>query len=140
MFGIGGLFDVATEMRIERSKQDFGLTLGRWGVPTGPYLVLPFLGPSTVRDTVALPVDAKGNLITYVDPVSDRNALYALSAVNTRANLLRASSVLDSAALDKYSFTRDAYLQVRSQAVQTDRRSEERYDQDAGKLPEEPKP
>ncbi|AVS92053.1 ABC transporter [Paracidovorax avenae] len=140
VFGIGGLFDVATEMRIERSKQDFGLTLGRWGVPTGPYLVLPFLGPSTVRDTVALPVDAKGNLITYVDPVSDRNALYALSAVNTRANLLRASSVLDSAALDKYSFTRDAYLQVRSQAVQTDRRSEERYDQDAGKLPEEPKP
>ncbi|WCM92385.1 VacJ family lipoprotein [Acidovorax sp. NCPPB 2350] len=139
VFGIGGLFDVASEMGIDRSRQDFGLTLGRWGVPTGPYLVLPLLGPSTVRDTVALPVDTKGNLITYVDPVSDRNALYALSIVNTRANLLRASSVLDTAALDKYSFTRDAYLQVRNQAAQADSlKKEERYDEDAGKLPEEP--
>ncbi|MDA8519523.1 MlaA family lipoprotein [Acidovorax sp. NCPPB 4044] len=138
VFGMGGVFDVASEMGIDRAKQDFGLTLGRWGVPTGPYLVLPLLGPSTVRDTIALPVDSKGNLVTYVDPVSDRNALYALNIVNTRANLLRASSVLDTAALDKYSFTRDAYLQVRNQAAQTDARSEERYDQDAGKLPEEP--
>ncbi|MCQ9224954.1 VacJ family lipoprotein, partial [Streptococcus suis] len=111
VFGLGGVLDIATEMGIDRSKQDFGLTLGRWGVPTGPYLVLPLLGPSTVRDTIALPVDAKGNLITYVDPVSDRNALYALRVVDTRANLLRASSVLSAAALDRYSFTRDAYLQ-----------------------------
>ena len=138
VFGLGGVLDIATEMGIDRSKQDFGLTLGRWGVPTGPYLVLPLLGPSTVRDTIALPVDAKGNLITYVDPVSDRNALYALRVVDTRANLLRASSVLSAAALDKYSFTRDAYLQVRNQAVQTDKRGEERYDENAGKLPPEP--
>lgn len=111
--GLGGVLDVASELGIERYKQDFGLTLGRWGVPTGPYFVLPVLGPSTVRDTAALPVDMRGNLLAGVTPVSDRNALYALRAVDARANLLRAGSVLDNAALDKYSFTRDVYLQVR---------------------------
>jgi phospholipid-binding lipoprotein MlaA len=111
--GLAGVLDVASELGIERYKQDFGLTLGRWGVPTGPYFVLPVLGPSTVRDTVALPVDMQGNLLTSVAPVSDRNSLYALRAVDARANLLRAGNVLDDAALDKYSFTRDVYLQVR---------------------------
>lgn len=111
--GLAGVLDVASELGIERYKQDFGLTLGRWGVPTGPYFVLPVLGPSTLRDTVALPVDMQGNLLTGVTPVSDRNSLYALRAVDARANLLRAGSVLDDAALDKYSFTRDVYLQVR---------------------------
>ena len=117
--GLGGLLDIASELGIDRYKQDFGLTLGRWGVGTGPYLVLPILGPSTVRDTFALPVDMKGNAVSYVDPVSARNSLYALRVVDTRANLLRASSVLDSAALDKYSFTRDVYLQVRGGTVGT---------------------
>ena len=117
VFGIGGIFDVASEMGVDRRRQDFGLTLGRWGVPTGPYLVLPLLGPSTVRDTLALPVDAQGNLLGSVDPVSSRNSLYALRLVNTRANLLRASEVLDSAALDKYSFTRDVYLNLRRQGM-----------------------
>lgn len=115
VFGLGGVLDVASEMGIDRYKQDFGLTLGRWGVPTGPYLVLPVLGPSTLRDTVALPVDWRGDLVHAVDPVSARNSLYALRAVETRANLLRAGSVLDQAALDKYSFMRDVYLQVRAQ-------------------------
>ncbi|MBV7539973.1 VacJ family lipoprotein [Acidovorax sp. sic0104] len=113
--GLGGVLDIASELGIDRYKQDFGLTLGYWGVGTGPYLVLPILGPSTVRDTLALPVDMKGNVVSYVDPVSARNSLYALRVVDTRSNLLRASSVLDSAALDKYSFTRDVFLQVRSQ-------------------------
>lgn len=111
--GLGGLLDVASEMGIDRYKQDFGLTLGRWGVPTGPYFVLPILGPSTIRDTAALPLDMKGNLVGTVDPVSARNSLYVLRAVDARANLLRAGQVLDGAALDKYSFTRDVYLQVR---------------------------
>ena len=75
VFGLGGLLDVATEMRIDRYKQDFGLTLGRWGVPTGPYFVLPILGPSTVRDTLALPVDLRGNLLREVTPVSARNSM-----------------------------------------------------------------
>ena len=137
--GLGGLLDIASELGIDRYKQDFGLTLGRWGVGTGPYLVLPILGPSTVRDTFALPVDMKGNVVSYVDPVSARNSLYALRAVDTRANLLRASSVLDSAALDKYSFTRDVYLQVRSHAGEAQSAD---GDDDGGAsngvLPEEP--
>ena len=111
--GLGGLLDVASELGIERSRQDFGLTLGRWGVDTGPYVVLPLLGPSTLRDAVALPLDVNGNLLRQVRPVSDRNSLYALRMVDTRANLLRAGSVIDSAALDKYSFTRDVYMQLR---------------------------
>ena len=138
-FGLGGLLDIASEMGIERHRQDFGLTLGRWGVGTGPYLVLPILGPSTVRDTVALPVDFYGNPVSYVDPVSARNSLYALRAVDVRANLLRAGAVLDSAALDKYSFTRDVFLQVRSQAGEA-RNADGREDDRAndGVLPQEP--
>ncbi|RYF46466.1 MAG: VacJ family lipoprotein, partial [Comamonadaceae bacterium] len=139
--GIGGVLDIASELGIDRYKQDFGLTLGHWGVATGPYLVLPILGPSTVRDTLALPVDMKGNVVSYVDPVSARNSLYALRAVDVRANLLRAGSVLDNAALDKYSFTRDVFLQVRSQqqggTAQTTEEKEERNAKD-GMLPEEP--
>lgn len=115
VFGLGGLLDIAGEMGVDRYKQDFGLTLGRWGVPPGPYLVLPLLGPSTVRDTLAMPVDWKGNLLHTVDPTSSRYSFYGLRVVDTRANLLRASTVLDAAALDKYSFMRDVYLRVRTQ-------------------------
>ena len=143
--GLGGVLDVASEMGIERHKQDFGLTLGHWGVPPGPYLVLPILGPSTVRDTLALPVDAKGNLLREVTPDAPRNALYVLRAVDVRSNLLRAGEVLDSAALDKYSFTRDVFLQVRSQRAAGPGRSGDgtvRDDDDAsrsdGMLPPEP--
>lgn len=137
--GLGGVLDIASELGIDRYKQDFGLTLGHWGMGTGPYLVLPILGPSTVRDTFALPVDLKGNVVSYVDPVSARNSLYALRIVDTRANLLRAGSVLDSAALDKYSFTRDVFLRVRSQAGEP-QNGDDRDDKGAndGVLPEEP--
>lgn len=112
-FGLGGILDIASELNIDRHKEDFGQTLGRWGVPAGPYIVLPLLGPSTLRDTAALPIDRKGDLVHRVEPVGDRNSLYVLRAVDARANLLRIGSVLDEAALDKYSFTRDAYLQRR---------------------------
>jgi phospholipid-binding lipoprotein MlaA len=115
VFGLGGLLDIASEMGVDRNRQDFGLTLGRWGVPTGPYLVLPLLGPSTVRDTAAMPVDMQGNLVGQFDSMSVRNSLYALRAVNTRASLLGAGAVLEGAALDKYSFTRDVFLQLRAQ-------------------------
>lgn len=117
VFGIGGLLDIASEANIERHKEDFGQTLGRWGVPAGPYLVLPLLGPSTVRDTAALPVNTWGNGITHLDSESLRYTLYGLRLVEARANLLRASNVLDEAALDKYTFTRDVYLQLRGDAV-----------------------
>lgn len=115
--GLGGVLDVAGEMGIPRHKEDFGQTLGYWGVPAGPYVVLPFFGPSTLRDTVALPVDWKGDLVTHVDDVAARNSAIVLRVVDTRANLLRAGQVLDEAALDKYSFTRDVYLQLRAADV-----------------------
>jgi phospholipid-binding lipoprotein MlaA len=113
VFGMAGIFDIASEANIDRHKEDFGQTLGHWGMPPGPYLVLPLLGPSTVRDTLALPIDRRGDPLGSVDPGSAQGALYLLRAVDIRSNLLRASSVLDEAALDKYSFTRDAHLQRR---------------------------
>lgn len=124
MFGLFGIFDIASDVGIERHREDFGQTLGRWGVGSGPYVVLPLLGPSTLRDTAALPVDGKFDLLSQIDSTSLRNSLYALRVVDTRSNLLRASSVLDEAALDKYSFIRDAYLQRRRAEV-NDYRSEE---------------
>lgn len=113
VFGFAGVLDIASEMNIERHREDFGQTLGRWGVPAGPYLVLPLLGPSTVRDTIALPVDWQGDLVTGIGDRSDETSLLLLRVVDTRSNLLRASDVLDGAALDKYSFLRDAHLQRR---------------------------
>jgi len=117
LFGVFGLADPASDAGIERHREDFGQTLGRWGVPSGPYLVLPVLGPSTVRDTAALPIDYQGNLLQQVDDSDARIGLYVLQAVNTRASLLRAGTVLDEAALDKYSFSRDVYLQLRRNEV-----------------------
>ena len=116
-WGIGGLLDIASEMQIERTTLDFGQTLGRWGVPSGPYLVLPFMGPSTLRDTVGMGVESSGDLLGGMNHVPSRNSLYALRIVETRANLLRAGSLLDQAALDKYSFTRDAFLQRRESQI-----------------------
>ena len=115
LFGLGGVLDIASEMGVDRYKQDFGQTLGYWGVPTGPYLVLPLMGPSTVRDALVIPLGTRTSVLKAVHPVTARNSLYLLNAVNTRSNLLRASAVLDGAALDKYSFMRDAYMSVRSQ-------------------------
>jgi len=135
VFGLGGVLDWATPMGIERRREDFGKTLGRWGVAAGPYLVLPVLGPSTVRDAAALVVDSKGDLLLQIDNVATRNSLYALRAVDLRAGLLRVGEVLDQAALDKYSFIRDVYLQRRGVVIETDGDAEERYD-----LPEAPPP
>lgn len=113
LFGLGGIFDVATEAQIPQSKQDFGLTLGRWGMPSGPYVVLPLLGPSTVRDTVGWAVDAQAHPIGYMNRVAARNALSGLEVINARAQMLQASDLLDQAALDPYVLMRDAYLQQR---------------------------
>lgn len=130
--GLFGLIDVATELRLEKHSEDFGQTLGYWGVPAGPYVVLPLFGPSTLRDSLALPVDAKGNLVGHVDDVALRNSLITLRLVDTRANFLRAGRLLDAAALDKYSFTRDAYLQRRRGLIRPQESEvnweEERYD------------
>lgn len=111
-FGLGGILDIASEMNIERHREDLGQTLGRWGMPPGPYIVLPLLGPSTLRDALALPVDRRANPARYFDQDWRYSAL-ALQLVDTRANLLRVTSVLEEAALDRYTFVRDAHLQRR---------------------------
>ena len=116
-FGLGGLLDVATEMRLPKHKEDFGQTLGYWGVPSGPYLVLPLLGPSTVRDTAALPLDMKADLVGQVSDVPTRNSLSVLQVTDKRAGLLQATDALTDAALDPYSFVRDAFLQKRRNDV-----------------------
>jgi phospholipid-binding lipoprotein MlaA len=113
VFGVGGLFDVATAAKLPKHAADFGITLGHYGVPSGPYLVLPLLGPSTVRDATGLIVDYYGNPLTYVQPSGVSWALYGVNLVNTRANLLTTVDVLSAAAIDKYSFIRNAYLQRR---------------------------
>ena len=136
-FGLGGILDIASDMNIERHKEDFGQTLGRWGVPAGPYLVLPFLGPSTLRDTLALPVDRRGDPVHYIDERSVRYTLYGVHAVDTRANLLRVGDVLSEAALDKYTFTRDAYLQRRRTEIGVERRNSSEND---GQTPREDAP
>jgi phospholipid-binding lipoprotein MlaA len=136
LFGLGGIIDVASELNIERHREDFGQTLGRWGVPPGPYLVLPLLGPSTLRDTIALPVDRRYDLVGAVESSTAQTSLIVLRAVDQRANLLRATSVLEGAALDKYSFTRDAFLQRRRAEVVEGTRREDV--DDSGKEPDEP--
>lgn len=125
MFGVFGIFDVASEANIERHREDFGQTLGRWGVPAGPYLVLPFFGPSTLRDTAALPVDWHFDLVQRIHPIAARDTTYGVRLVNERANLLRAGDMLDEAALDKYSFTRDAYLQRRQAEISDQKKGQD---------------
>jgi phospholipid-binding lipoprotein MlaA len=118
MFGLFGIFDIASDVNIERHREDFGQTLGRWGIPAGPYLVLPLLGPSTLRDAVALPVDGRFDLVRQIDPTGTRIGAYTVRVIDRRSNLLRVGNVLEEAALDKYSFTRDAHLQRRRAEVQ----------------------
>ena len=112
--GMGGFVNVADSMGLAREQQDFGKTLGRWGVPSGPYVVLPVLGASTVRDSAGLVVDSDADLLHQgIDHIPSRNSLYALRLVDKRANLLAAGNILEEAALDKYAFMRNAYLQKR---------------------------
>ena len=124
-FGILGLFDLATPMGLEKHSEDFGLTLGKWGVDSGPYLVIPLMGPTTLRDVAARPVDAYTGYFRYIDHIPTRNSTFGVEIIDLRANLLGASDTLDTAALDKYQFMRDAFLQRRLSQV---------YD---GKVPQE---
>lgn len=117
VLGVFGLWDVATPMGLEKHYEDFGQTLGVWGVQSGPYLVLPLLGPSSARDGPARIVDPAWYYSNYVDPESLYWGLWGLDKVRTRANLFQAESVLQQAALDKYSFIRDAWLQRRRSQV-----------------------
>jgi phospholipid-binding lipoprotein MlaA len=115
--GLAGIHDVASDMGIEKHNEDFGQTFGRWGVGSGPYLILPFLGSSTLRDAGGTAVDLYFAPLAEVRPIALRNSLYGLYFVNTRAELLEASSILEQAALDRYVFQRDAYLQRRRSLI-----------------------
>jgi phospholipid-binding lipoprotein MlaA len=115
--GLGGVLDVATEMGIPRTRMDFGQTLGRWGVPSGPYLVLPLLGPSSVRDATGTGVQWRLNDHTEVGDSSLQTGLTVLEVVDTRAGLLRAGTLFEEAAIDRYSFMRDFYLQRRQNQI-----------------------
>lgn len=117
VFGFAGVMDIATELGFERHGEDFGQTLGRWGVPTGAYIVWPILGPSTVRDSIGLPVDMKATPEVVVSVSLTRNTMTGLRLVSTRAGLLSATSLIDDIALDKYAFVRNAYLQRRRSLV-----------------------
>jgi phospholipid-binding lipoprotein MlaA len=117
VFGVYGIFDVATPIGLQRHPEDFGQTLGTWGVPNGPYVVLPLFGPSTLRDTAGMPVDTSVDYVRNLDHIATRNSAMALRVVDKRASLLGASNLLSEAAIDKYSFTRDAYLQYRRNQV-----------------------
>lgn len=117
-FGFGGLVDVATHMGLTKTSHDLGQTFGRWGAPMGPYIVLPFAGPSNVRDTASGYVELTSGDATEPSDVATRNTLKVVSIVNKRADLLDASNTLESIALDKYSFLRDVYLNRRAAATQ----------------------
>ncbi len=111
--GLVGVLDIATEAGLDKNSQDFGKTLGKWGMGTGAYVVWPFFGPSSVRDSLALPVDWQASPGVLFDDGSKKVALTGLNLINTRANFLRAGEMLEGIALDKYTFYRDAYLQRR---------------------------
>lgn len=117
-FGIGGLIDVASMDGIEKRSEDFGQTLGYWGWKDSTYIVLPFLGPSTLRDTGGLVVDgAFIDPLYYLHPVRDRNQLLVTKFIDKRSQYLPASDLLDEAALDPYAFMRDAYQQRRTNQI-----------------------
>ncbi len=118
VFGLAGVLDPATEFGLERQSEDFGQTLGFWGVPSGPYLVLPVFGSSTLRDAAALPLDKTAtSTASLVNDSAATIGLTGLSLVNTRAELLGASRLLGDVALDPYAFLRDAYLARRRNLV-----------------------
>ena len=115
--GIIGLFDVASEMGLEKHAEDFGQTLGKWGVGDGPYLYWPVIGPRTLRDTFGFAVDASVDPVAHVDDVRARNTLTGVRIIDLRASLLPADKVVEEAAFDKYNYIRDAYLQNRRSAI-----------------------
>lgn len=128
--GIAGLIDVATPMELPKHNEDFGQTLGYWGIGNGPYLVLPLFGPSTLRDTVGLAVDSRFDPVWQHTPVDERNTAVTIHTVDGRSRLLDAEKVLDEAAIDRYVFLRDAYLQRRRGLVYDGNPPREKFEND----------
>ena len=115
--GVGGLVDVATMIDLPKHNEDFDQTMGVWGVPTGPYLVLPFFGPSSPRGAGGLVGDAAMNPISYFDSLIITGGLFGLNAINMRANNLGTEKIATEAAIDRYSFFKTAYFQQREYLV-----------------------
>jgi phospholipid-binding lipoprotein MlaA len=115
--GLLGCFDVATRMGLEKSREDFGQTLAVWGVGNGPFLVLPLFGPSTIRDTAGIGVETFLDVNFWINNVSVRNTIFGVRTVNFRHELLKADELISEAALDRYTFIRDGYLQRRRNLV-----------------------
>jgi len=132
--GLGGLLDPATEMRLPRRSEDFGQTLGAWGIGSGPYLVLPLLGPSSLRDAVALPLD-RGATATRLWVGGNPYLTGALQLVNVRAELLATTQLITDVSLDKYSFVRDGYLARRLDQVYDGAPPLPKFDDDFGDPP-----
>lgn len=116
-FGLLGWLDIASEMGLQRHNEDLGQTLGRYGVGPGPYIVWPFFGPSTLRDSIDIPAYWKVAPEPYVEDIASRNIMWTVDIVSARAHLLNASNLLDDVALDPYTFTRDGYLQRRRSQI-----------------------
>lgn len=127
--GLGGLIDLATPMRLDRYREDLGQTLGVWGAPSGAYIVWPILGPSSVRDSANLASSMTFSATTLVDGAREDNLVRLLNGVSTRAAFLQATDLLDGVALDKYTFTRDAYLQRRQSLIEEGRPQPEEEDE-----------
>ncbi len=139
-FGILGLIDIASQAGVPKHNEDFGQTLGWYGVSPGPYVVLPLMGPSTMRDTVALPLDVVGDPWRYKDPTNVRNIGTFTRIVDKRAAYLDATNLMEAAALDRYEFIRDGYLQARESKVfdgDTDRRDQKAPKNDSSAIDEE---
>ena len=117
VFGWAGVLDLATELGIERTPEDFGQTLAVWGMPPGNFLMLPFFGPSTVRDALGLPLDIAASPAYGINQGSFRPVTTVVQILDTRSQLLGASQLLDTIALDKYSFVRDAFLERRLRLI-----------------------
>lgn len=115
--GFLGLIDVASSMGMEKHEEDVGQTFGRWGMSDGAYVVLPFFGPRTARDTLGLAFDVYTDPVGHVDHIPTRNVLLATRLISDRAELLKADKIIEEAALDKYSYVRDAYLQRRRSLI-----------------------
>ncbi len=127
VFGLFGILDIASEFGLEHQYEDFGQTLGVWGFGAGAYIVLPLLGPSSVRDALGIPLDRLASPALLINDGRAQFSIVGLQIINTRANLLGAGQVLDDIALDKYTFVRDAYLQRRRSLI---------YDGNAPDLPD----
>ncbi len=127
-FGLLGLINITD--RLEKHNEDFGQTLGYWGVPSGPYLMLPILGPSTIRDGTGRYTDSYFSVISNTKHVPTRNSAWAVEGLDTRVGLLEEEKVLDDAVIDRYSFIRDAYLQHRQSLVYDGNPPRQKFDDD----------